>query len=517
MTPVKDELIALRGIAYADSHAFVPSGTVVFSRTSGTVKAVSPDSGSCDLDLEGAAAVDGAGYLLLPAFVDAGIIGASGGQSLPETLRLAVAQGSSVSVVANFGDSIGASADPKHGTVINFGSQSAASATQTRFSRGEHSLNLSHGYSAVLSHPQRGDLNNASGPVALSQTPSVWPYIRDQARSLLQSSSPNGKLDAALLSLLKSVSEDSCKHLGLEGIRGQICPGAIADFILIKLDSQWVLSAQGTLLPLYLSQTTPSRIHTVLIGGTQAYTLQNSQIAQSLAAATLSKYYVEPNLPPSVVNGDMDATVEHESSKFNTIPEAIEAIQRGEVIIVVDNEDRENEGDFVFAAEDATPEKLAFVIRHSGGVICVPMEGHRLDALKLPLMVENNEDSLKTAYTISVDYKHGTTTGISSHDRAKTLVALSDPSAKATDFQRPGHVFPLRAVNNGVLSRVGHTEASLDLCRLAGKQMCAGISEVVLDEGGMARRDDMFLMAKKWNMCIITVDALVRYRVANGV
>ncbi|ORY39199.1 3,4-dihydroxy-2-butanone 4-phosphate synthase [Rhizoclosmatium globosum] len=145
------------------------------------------------------------------------------------------------------------------------------------------------------------------------------------------------------------------------------------------------------------------------------------------------------------------------------------------------------------------------------------MEGSRLDALKLPLMVTNNEDSLKTAYTISVDYKHGTTTGISSHDRAMTLRQLANPTSQPTDFTRPGHVFPLRAHENGVLSRVGHTEASLDLCRLAGKQPCAGISEVVLDEGGMARRDDLLEMGRKWGLCVVTIDALVKYRVENGV
>ncbi|KAI8615255.1 DHBP synthase RibB-like alpha/beta domain-containing protein [Chytriomyces sp. MP71] len=245
------------------------------------------------------------------------------------------------------------------------------------------------------------------------------------------------------------------------------------------------------------------------------YTVQSSSIAHALAAATLSKYYVQPNLPPSV-ESSLAASSGLES-KFNSIPEAIEAIQKGQVIIVVDNEDRENEGDFVWAAEESTDELLAFVIRYSGGVICVPMPGERLDTLMLPLMVTNNEDSLKTAYTISVDYKHGTTTGISSHDRARTLAALSNPATLPTDLQRPGHVFPLRAVEGGVLKRVGHTEASLDLCRLAGKQPCAGISEVVLDAGGMARRDDLLRMAKGWGMCVVTIDALVRYRVANGV
>ncbi|KAI9337548.1 3,4-dihydroxy-2-butanone 4-phosphate synthase-domain-containing protein [Obelidium mucronatum] len=242
-----------------------------------------------------------------------------------------------------------------------------------------------------------------------------------------------------------------------------------------------------------------------------AYALQNSPIAQSLASATLSSFYFTPNLPALSVaaNGTTN-------SKFHTIPQAIAAIKRGEFVIVVDNEDRENEGDFIIAAEDCTPEKMAFMIRYSSGVICVPMKGDRLDALKLPLMVENNEDSLKTAYTISVDYKHGTTTGISSHDRSKTLIQLANPNSKPEDFSRPGHIFPLRAHENGVLSRVGHTEASIDLCVLAGKQPCAGISEIVLDEGGMARRDDLLEMGKKWGLCVVTIDALVKYRVENN-
>jgi len=319
-------------------------------------------------------------------------------------------------------------------------------------------------------------------------------------------------LSNGLRELLKRVTVHACKEIQLEEGRGALAEGCVADFMMVKLDPEWQVSTAGILLPLFMSTTASSRIQAVFTEGDLAYTLQNSPLAQSLAAATLSAFYDTPNLPQLSV-----AATEKASSRFNTIPEAIEAVRNGEFVIVVDNEDRENEGDFIIAAEDCTPEKMAFMIRYSSGVICVPMRGDRLDALSLPLMVAKNEDSLKTAYTISVDYKHGTTTGISSFDRSETLKHLADPTSKAEDFTRPGHIFPLRANENGVLARVGHTEASIDLCVLAGKQPCAGISEIVLDAGGMARRDDLLEMGKQWGLKVVTIDALVKYRLENGV
>ncbi|KAJ3140880.1 hypothetical protein HK100_008580 [Physocladia obscura] len=478
--------------------------------------------------------IDARGYLLLPGFVDAGIINLDftlkkpTNTDLARVLKLAVAQGTTVAVCANFApQNLDVSESTKLPLHIDFASVDMSNTLESRAFGSDVFLKLRLALDdqtrvANLSFAgQSTPISHASGPVGLSETPSVWPFLRQKTLEILASSpsdyesdDENSVVAQKLRGLLKSVSELACKQIGGAAIRrGVLEAGAIADFILIKVDDDWKQSTVGTLLPLFLSPSTPlNRIHAVFTAGNLAYTKDNTPIAHALASSTLEKFYITPNLPESSIRA-----ASNESSKFNTILEAIEAIKRGEIVIVVDNEDRENEGDFIIAAEDATPEKIAFIIRYSGGVICVPMKGDRLDALKIPLMVEKNEDSLKTAYTVSVDYKHGTTTGISSFDRSKTLLALADPGTTATDFQRPGHVFPLRANDGGVLARVGHTEASIDLCVLAGKRPCAGISEVVLDNGGMARRDDLLEMGKRWNMCVVTIDALVRYRVENGV
>src|SRR5579872_5616607 len=155
-------------------------------------------------------------------------------------------------------------------------------------------------------------------------------------------------------------------------------------------------------------------------------------------------------------------------TRFSTVPEAIEAIGRGGMVVVVDDEDRENEGDLVMAAEGATPENIAFFITHTSGLICVPLLPERLDELELPLMVTNNTESQRTAFTVTVDYRPGTTTGISAADRAATIRALIDPATKPVDLARPGHILPLRYREGGVLKRAGHTEAAVDLARLAG-------------------------------------------------
>lgn len=198
---------------------------------------------------------------------------------------------------------------------------------------------------------------------------------------------------------------------------------------------------------------------------------------------------------------------------FHTIPEALEAFSAGEFLVVLDSEDRENEGDLVLAAQDATTEKLAFMVRHTSGVICAPAEPSRLDELQLPPMVTENTDRHKTAYAVSVDYNHpNATTGISAHDRAATLRALADPNiTNPQDFTRPGHMFPLRYVPGGVLVRPGHTEASVDLCKLTNKSPVAAISEIVLDDGRMARRDDLIQFSREHNLKIITIDALKKH------
>jgi len=191
---------------------------------------------------------------------------------------------------------------------------------------------------------------------------------------------------------------------------------------------------------------------------------------------------------------------------------AIEAIREGKIVLVTDDEGRENEGDLIMAAEKATPDTIGFIVRYSSGVLCVSMENDRLEDLKLPPMVLNNEDPKQTAYTVSVDYKHGISTGISSADRAAAFRGLADPTSTAADFQRPGHVFPLRYRPGGVLVRGGHTEASLDLTRLAGLQPAGVLAEVVNDDGSLMRLDGLRKMAEEHGLVITSVQDIIAYR-----
>lgn len=196
---------------------------------------------------------------------------------------------------------------------------------------------------------------------------------------------------------------------------------------------------------------------------------------------------------------------------ISRIEDAVDAISRGEIVIVVDDQSRENEGDLVFASQDATAEKIAFMMNKARGLICVSMEHERLDELEIPLMVPNNTESMKTAFTVSVDYLPGTTTGISAADRAATIKALVDPAARPDDFARPGHIFPLRAHPDGVLGRPGHTEAAIDLCRLAGKRPSGVICEVANDDGTMARIPDLEVFAEANGLLIVTIEDLIAY------
>ncbi|MBP2518977.1 MULTISPECIES: 3,4-dihydroxy-2-butanone-4-phosphate synthase [Agrobacterium] len=193
------------------------------------------------------------------------------------------------------------------------------------------------------------------------------------------------------------------------------------------------------------------------------------------------------------------------------IEDAIEAISRGQMVIVVDDEDRENEGDVIAASDSITPQQIAFMMNHARGLICVAMPGERLDALDIPLMVSRNTESLKTAFTVSVDYIPGTTTGISAADRAKTVRALVSEDSRPEDFARPGHIFPLRANPQGVLGRTGHTEAAVDLCRLAGKFPCGTICEVANDDGTMARLPQLEVFAERHGLLVVTIKDLVSY------
>lgn len=199
-------------------------------------------------------------------------------------------------------------------------------------------------------------------------------------------------------------------------------------------------------------------------------------------------------------------------SDFSTIEEAIEAIKNGEIVIVVDDEERENEGDFILAAEHITPEKVNFLTKHGRGLICVPMPAERIEKLELAPMVQQNTALHGTKFTVSVDALKNTTTGISTQDRATTISVLADENAKYDDLGRPGHIFPIQAMPGGVLSRAGHTEAAVDFCRLAGLKPYGVLCEILDDNGEMARFSKLLEMADKFNLKFVTVAALIEYR-----
>jgi 3,4-dihydroxy 2-butanone 4-phosphate synthase / GTP cyclohydrolase II len=200
-------------------------------------------------------------------------------------------------------------------------------------------------------------------------------------------------------------------------------------------------------------------------------------------------------------------------SPFAAIDEAIEEIRAGRMLVVVDDEDRENEGDLVMAADRVTPEHVNFMAKHGRGLICVPMTGERLDALNISMMVNENTAPMGTAFTVTVDARRGVTTGTSAHDRAATIRALVDPRATAEDLTRPGHILPLRAMSGGVLRRAGHTEAAVDLARLAGCSPAGVICEVMDDDGGMARVPELTRLADAHGLKAITIKDLIEYRV----
>lgn len=214
----------------------------------------------------------------------------------------------------------------------------------------------------------------------------------------------------------------------------------------------------------------------------------------------------------SIDNGELDLDCPTEG--FSSISEAIEDIRQGKFVIVVDDEDRENEGDLIMAAPLVNPEAMAFIVKHGTGIVCVSMKAEDLERLELPLMVSNkeNEEKLCTAFTVSVDAKEGTTTGVSASDRAKTVMMLASPDSKPEDFNRPGHIFPLKYREGGVLKRAGHTEASVDLAMLAGLPPVGVLCEIVdEDDGSMARLPKLREFAKKENLKIITIADLIRH------
>jgi 3,4-dihydroxy-2-butanone 4-phosphate synthase len=221
---------------------------------------------------------------------------------------------------------------------------------------------------------------------------------------------------------------------------------------------------------------------------------------------------LHPQLQPV---GSLQADPDKTPAGLDRIEDAVRAMRAGLPVLVVDNEDRENEGDIIFAAQHATPALMGWTVRYSSGVICVPLDGARADALALPPMVEINEDSKGTAYTVSCDAATGISTGISATDRALTARVLADPGSRPKSLTRPGHVFPLRAVNGGVRERPGHTEAAVDLCRLAGLEPVGVIAEVVYDNGEMMRLDGLRGFAAEHGCPLISIEDLVAYLDAN--
>ena len=199
-------------------------------------------------------------------------------------------------------------------------------------------------------------------------------------------------------------------------------------------------------------------------------------------------------------------------TKFDSIPAVLADIRQGKMVIVVDDADRENEGDLILAAEKATPQKISFMVRYTSGVICVPMAGDDLDRLGLPLMIEQNQERMRTAYTISVDAANGISTGISAADRAHTIAVAINPEATRDDIATPGHVFPLMAREGGTLVRAGHTEASVDISRLAGLIPAAVICEIIRDDGEMARLPDLVGFAQHHGLKLGTIADLIAYR-----
>ena len=200
------------------------------------------------------------------------------------------------------------------------------------------------------------------------------------------------------------------------------------------------------------------------------------------------------------------------NNKFDRIESVISAIRQGKMVVVVDDASRENEGDLILAAEKATPKNISFMVRYTSGVICVPMLGGDLDRLELPLMTQQNMERMRTAYTISVDAARGVSTGISAADRAHTIRLLADPQTQHGDLVRPGHIFPLRYREGGVLRRAGHTEAAIDLARLAGLRPAGVLAEIVNDDGSMSRLPELLKFAKKHKLKICSVADLIEYR-----
>ena len=212
------------------------------------------------------------------------------------------------------------------------------------------------------------------------------------------------------------------------------------------------------------------------------------------------------------MNEQVQAPIGLDRAIFSTIPEAVEDIRAGRIVLVVDDADRENEGDFIMAAEAATPEAVNFMVTHGRGIVCLPCAAWRLDELGIPQMVTEAAGGHEAAFSVSIDFRHGTTTGTSAQDRAVTAKAVTEPTTTARDFRKPGHVFPLRAKEGGVLRRAGHTEASVDLAEMAGMFPAGVICEVMKEDGSMARLPDLIAVAKEHGLKLISIADMIEYR-----
>ncbi|XAR73442.1 GTP cyclohydrolase II [Bertholletia excelsa] len=248
------------------------------------------------------------------------------------------------------------------------------------------------------------------------------------------------------------------------------------------------------------------------VGNERENEFAGNEVQADMAAFGTLAADITPTTSFSTDSSEFD--LDRPTEGFSSIPEAIEDIRQGKYVIVVDDEDKENEGDLIMAASMVTPEAMAFIVKHGTGIVCVSMKGEDLERLQLPLMVsqKENEEKRCTAFTVTVDAKHGTTNGVSARDRAKTISDLASRESKPEDFNRPGHIFPLKYREGGVLTRTGHTEASVDLAILAGLDPVAVLCEIVDDDGSMARLPKLRQFAQAENLKIISVADLIRYK-----
>ncbi|XP_015943463.1 bifunctional riboflavin biosynthesis protein RIBA 1, chloroplastic [Arachis duranensis] len=301
------------------------------------------------------------------------------------------------------------------------------------------------------------------------------------------------------------------------GLNSAIVNGQGSDFPFVRLSSKFSSTENAV-----------SKVKATLIsGGGDLLSYPNGSAVENLDKDKSVGIEVQPDaiafgsLPTDTTLSSIGFSIENDefdldapTKGFASIPEAIEDIRQGKMVVVVDDEDRENEGDLIMAAQLATPEAMAFIVKHGTGIVCVSMKEEDLERLELPLMVnsKDNDEKLRTAFTVTVDAKHGTSTGVSAQDRATTVLALASKDSTPGDFNRPGHIFPLKYREGGVLKRAGHTEASVDLAVLAGLDPVAVLCEVVDDDGSMARLPKLREFAERENLKIVSIADLIRYR-----